>query len=216
MFCDRPRTIGGDLVAAAAFFAISVDGLTDITNLLSAAAPAALMFTPKWTLDGHDCVLEADERALQLQQTFRRVEGGKLMVDFGLMALEPGSQAKGFATSTLRNALIAYDELDVTYVSAYANFDIGGYTWAKLAGIPISPDAYRTSLLARLNAAEFAHLPELARANLERVIRTAQDDTLIFYVTPAHGSGPMWAALLHRSGLAPPTPCRSPGALQEI
>ena len=30
----------------------------------------------------------------------------------------------------------------------------------------------------------------------------------------AHDSGPMWFANLHRSGLAPSTPCRSPGALR--
>lgn len=32
---------------------------------------------------------------------------------------------------------------------------------------------------------------------------------------PGHGSGAMCSLCLHRSGLSPPTPCRSPGALNE-
>ena len=60
----------------------------------------------------------------------------------------------------------------------------------------------------------------LRSTDVAEALRSGQDDAVKQASPPttrstAHGSGPVRCANLHRKGLSPPTPCRSPGAPRE-
>lgn len=80
-----------------------------------------------------------------------------------------------------RNSLIAYDDINVRFVTAYANYHNGGYTWAKLAGRSISPDVERATLLERLPGVAKTHnYAERDIRALENLIKFAPDESLMY------------------------------------
>lgn len=167
--------------AAADFLRVSASELIELTALLCGGAPPSISFKPVWKIDGSSSVLEVDVPGFQLEQVFRRTDDGELMVQFHALVLASSAQNQGVGFQLVRNALIAYDHLHVAYAAAYANFDVGGYSWAKLAGAPTSPDIVRRELLERLAVPRIAALfSDDERRVLEAVIRNAQDDTLMF------------------------------------
>ncbi len=126
-----------------------------------------------------------------------------LFVNFKVLVMPSISQAQGIGYEIVRNSLIAYDQLGVIYAAAYANFDVGGYAWAKLAGAPTEPDVTRDALLARLKEPAIERkIPADGRRALEEVIKAAEDDSLMFDVANAYTSD------------APPKPLGKPLLLE--
>ena len=51
-----------------------------------------------------------------------------------------------------------YDEIEAAFVTAFANYVNGGYTWAKLAGRALDPTKVRNELRASLHLPPFVQI----------------------------------------------------------
>lgn len=183
----KPRkpapTLDGDMAAAAEFLGVSEDILQTVSALCAAGVPPEHKITAVWTREAHSVTLNVQLDGFGLLQQFRRTEDGELMVNFQAMLVPSAQQRRGHGSESVRNSLIAYDLLGVRYVSAYANFDIGGFAWAKLAGAPTNPDLVRSELLTRLQEPEIImKLTSAGCDTLAQVVRDAHDDTIMLDV----------------------------------
>ncbi|HEV7229129.1 hypothetical protein [Brevundimonas sp.] len=176
----------GDVQGAATFLKLDDAGVSRIGDLLCAGVPECDGVPPVWEAEdgGWRMTLRADEVVLSL--FFVRDEAGRLAVGFEMLVLPGRLQAKGLLRAALRNAALVFDELSVDYCSAYANFDVGGYAWAKLGAAPLFPDTCRTDLLARLDAlTEKGQFDLTQRARLEFLVRESPSDSLMHEVAHA-------------------------------
>lgn len=95
-------------------------------------------------------------------------------------------QNSGLGRRMFRNSLIAYDKLGVGFVTAYANYHNGGYTWAKLGGRSMDADQDRAALLGQWpSVAGREKFSDRDIFALERLLKTAPDESLMYDIACA-------------------------------
>ncbi|MBO9501077.1 hypothetical protein [Brevundimonas sp. A19_0] len=122
-----------------------------------------------------------DSPLVRLVQTFERDESGALKVNFELLALAGHLQDNGRTKVALRNAAVVYDYLNVAYCAAFADFDIGGYAWARLGAFPVDAEQCRLDLLKRLEAmAKRGGCTVAQKRELENLVRETPSEVLMY------------------------------------
>lgn len=180
---DPPIAACGNRDEAARLLGVTTGRLDQIGNLLTSGLPVSPAAQVRWRVDDDGAHLELDSAEVAMAQTFGLDDAGSLMVEFKLLVLSADLRDRRLIRTALKNAAIAYDDLGVEYCSTYANFDVGGYAWAKLGAMPAHPSQCRADLLARL--AQSPGYDAAQRHALETLIRTATDETLMFDVAAA-------------------------------
>jgi hypothetical protein len=141
-----PVILSGETKTAAAHLRVLEARLSQASQLLCAGLVLTADTEVTWIKDGDRYTLMIDSADVQMMQTFGYDDSDRLYVEFKLLALETTLQNKALTRTALRNAAIVYDDLGVDYCIAYANFDIGGYAWAKLGAMPADPEDCRADL----------------------------------------------------------------------
>lgn len=181
---STPLPLNGDIDAAAACLGVSPATLVQISQLLCAGLPFSGKAKADWIADEADFALVVDDADIRMMQTFGRDDDGRLFVEFKLLALESALQNKTLTKTALRNAAIVYDHLKVDYCIAYANFDIGGYAWAKLGAAAQAPETCRVDLKRRLATLQTTYSAE-ELDHLDRLLSDAAPQDLMFEVACA-------------------------------
>lgn len=174
-----PLPLTGDVTSAAALLGVSEQTLADASQLLCADLRSNAATGAVWAQDGDGFALMMDTPDVRMMQTFGHDESGRLYVEFKLLALETTLQNRALTRTALRNAAIVYDFLKVDYCIAYANFDVGGYAWAKLGAMADAPETCRTDLTKRLADKATTYSRE-EYDHLARLIADASPQTLMF------------------------------------
>lgn len=123
----------GDRAAAVRVLGIKPRELDGIVRSLVSAMPVGIVATPILTADKGGVRLKVKHPEYELDLLFVR-QPGEFIVDFGLFKLQRQQTGAGWAA--IRNALLVADQVGLTHVTAYANYEIGGYAWSRLGGIP--------------------------------------------------------------------------------
>lgn len=84
---------------------------------------------------------------VQLHLTFDDTAAGGFEVTAGLLKLDNRYQRQGIAKRFARNAYIVFNDLNVDRVKVHANWNGGGYAWAKLGAVPEDVAVVRSELL---------------------------------------------------------------------
>ncbi|MFC5372836.1 hypothetical protein ACFPIF_09750 [Brevundimonas faecalis] len=193
-FGSRPIEVEGEQTAAV-FLNRSEAEVVEAARLLAADLPLAQGTRVGWfmadevladdTIGG--LLLYVDDGQTRMAQRFLRDQAGALTVHFELLVLESLLQGQRLTRTALRNAAVVYDHLGVARCRAYANFDIGGYAWAKLGTCPENPARVRAELKDRLDQAGDAFTP-YEREMLRRLIDAASAQTLMRDLASAVGA----------------------------
>jgi hypothetical protein len=181
-FRSSPPRLTGDPDAARAFPIWTPQmPLERFAHLISLASPGPEPVEVKFTVAGDQLKVEIASDTCDLTQRFTYLDG-ELEVVFDLYAIADSYQNSGHARRMLKNALIAYDALDVRLIVAHANsgehadLGAGGYVWATLGAQSVDWPIVKQELLDRL--------PGVARA--ERFSRTeARDLENLIYSPPS-------------------------------
>lgn len=131
------------------------------------------------------CTVALDHPACRMLQTFNAHDAG-LFVHFDGLFMRNDFQLRGHATAMLKNLALVFDRLDVHHVLTYANCEVGGYAWARMAARAYEPDLHR-GLLGQ-------HVEDLVRRGtlstadaevLNTLIKESPDDRLMYAVAGA-------------------------------
>lgn len=180
----------GDVVGAAAFLGVDQARLAMLGDLLCAGVPDCEDVAPTWEVEDGGWCMSLHTQGVVVSQLFGRDSAGRLNVDFRMLVLPEHLQAKSLLRTALRNAAIVYDELGVEYCSAFADFDIGSYAWAKLGAAPLDPETCRIDLSSRLDdLTRRGRYTASERAKLEILVRDTPSDALMHEVASATDAG---------------------------
>jgi hypothetical protein len=129
--------------------------LREATAMLTSGIPEDIPLRADWEQYGESCSLHVIQDDYELHHSFEYDESIKNYKAHWRIFSVPKALARATrekaAPRMARNAILLYHGMGVTRVDAYANFERGGYVWAKLGAAPIDSGVERRNLKDRLD-----------------------------------------------------------------
>lgn len=154
--------------------------LQAVVKALGAGVPKGCLQPMTCSVEDGACTFSLQAKVCEMVVRFVPYEG-VWELSFDLYSLPSHLQNTGHSKRMFRDLLIICDRLGVAFIVAYANFEIGGYTWAKMAARATEPELHRQLLLKRLaDRVAKGLIPAESQIPLETLIKSAPMGQLMY------------------------------------